>query len=326
MIGALDRRLPIAAALLVAVGVVLGAVSDHPAPRPPVTRGGYRVLEADFHAHTRFADGFLSPFDLVIQADRKGLDVLAVTDHNILFPALLSRAFSRFVGGPTILVGEEITARRYHLHGVGLTERVDASAPMAEVLAAIHRQGGVAIVAHPTRRFWPAFEPFVGPGSGERFDATEVMHPIAFGSVLDAGRPKEAPAPEVGAGAGRGWRWEDVRDFYDKTRASGHAITAIASSDYHFGSVLGVCRTLLFSRSASEEDALDALRAGRTVVTDLQGRMYGDPAMIALLKAEPYALRPVDYQYRGAGLLDRIGRALGWLGLLGLVLFGRRSR
>lgn len=302
----LSRSLPGAAVVLVALSAVIGTALDRPAPRPATFRGGYRVLEADFHAHTRFADGFLSPFDLVVQADRRGLDVLGVTDHNILFPALMSRAFSRFVGGPTILPGEEITARRYHIHGVGLRQRVDASAPLDQVIAAIHRQGGIAIAAHPTRRFWPAFEPFVGDVRGERIDATEVMHPLVFGS------------------SGRGWTWEDMRDFYERTRAAGHPITAIGSSDYHFGSPLGVCRTLVFARDDGEEAVMEALRAGRTVVIDLQGRTYGDPAMIALLTAEPYQERPQDYAYRGKGPLDRAARAFGWLGLLGLVLLGRR--
>lgn len=296
----LRARLAGAAALLVALGIVAGGALDQRAPRASALRGRYRVLEADFHAHTRFADGFLSPFDLVVQAERRGLDVLAVTDHNILFPALMSRWFSRIVGGPTIIPGEEITTRRYHLHGVGLRERVDASAPLPEVLAAIHRQGGIAIAAHPVRRFWPAFQAEI-----DHIDAAEVMHPLAFGG-------------------GNGWAWDEMRSFYETARAEGHRLTAIGSSDYHFGSPLGVCRTLVFATDSSEAAVLDALKAGRTVVYDLQGRAYGDAEMIALLESDPYTPRPQDYGYRGNGLVDRLTRAFGWLGLVGLILLGRR--
>ncbi|APR75032.1 Hypothetical protein A7982_00378 [Minicystis rosea] len=297
----LRTRLAGAAALLVALGIVAGSALDRAAPRATARRGGYRVLEADFHAHTRFADGFLSPFDLVIQAERRGLDVLGVTDHNILFPALMSRWFSRIVGGPTIIPGEEITTRRYHLHGVGLRERVDASAPLPEVLAAIHRQGGIAIAAHPVRHFWPAFQAEI-----DHIDAAEVMHPLAFG------------------GGGNDWAWDEMRSFYENARAEGHPLTAIGSSDYHFGSPLGVCRTLIFATDDSEAAVVDALKAGRTVVHDLHGRAYGDAAMIALLEREPYTPRPQDYGYRGSGLADRLARAFGWLGLVGLILLGRR--
>jgi len=295
--------LPRLAAGLVALGIVAGTALDRAPARAASYRAGYRVLEADFHAHTRFSDGFLSTFDLVLQAERRGLDVLAITEHNITFPAFMGRWFSRRVGGPTILIGEEVTTRRFHLHGVGLTERVDASAPLPDILAAIHRQGGVAIAAHPVGRFQAAFSAEL-----EAIDAAEVMHPIAYGERSN------------------GWRWPEMREFYERALASGHRLTAVGSSDYHFFSTLGLCRTLLFARDDGEEAALEALRAGRTVVHDLDGRAYGDPAMIEALAREPYVMRPQDYGYVGSGLADRVTRAAGWLGLVGLVLFGLRAR
>jgi predicted metal-dependent phosphoesterase TrpH len=302
-VGAVTARDALAriAAALVAVGVIAGSAIDR-APLPaPSFRGGYRVLETDLHAHTRFADGFLSPFDLVMQARRRGLDVLGITDHNILFPARMGRWFSEIVGGPTILLGEEITTRRYHLHGVGLTERVDASAPLHEVLAAIHRQGGIAIAAHPVRQFWPAFHAEL-----DQIDAAEVMHPMAYRS------------------GSKDWSWGDMRDFYVAAVSSGHRLTAVGSSDYHFFSTLGLCRTLVFARDDSPAAVLDALKQGRTVVTDLEGRSYGDPGLIAALEREPYTPRAQDYGYRGRGPTDRATRLLGWLGVLGLILVGRR--
>ncbi|MEO5725387.1 MAG: hypothetical protein ABI134_33605, partial [Byssovorax sp.] len=68
----------------------------------------------------------------------------------------------------------------------------------------------------------------------------------------------------------------------------------------------------------------NGLRHGRTVVHDRSGRAYGDPELRALLEREPYAMREQDYGYRGSGWLDRAARALGWLGVLGLVLLRRR--
>lgn len=295
------ERLRILCAALVAVATLGGTIADDVPQRPPVTRAGLRVLEVDLHAHTRFADGFLSPFDLVLQARRRGLDALAITDHNIFFPALMGRWFARRIGGPTILAGEEITARDYHIHGVGLTERVDASLPLGRAIDEIHRQGGIAIAAHPVKRFWPALVPM-----RSRFDAAEVMHPLAFG------------------GRGGGWRWDEMREYYEDALASGQKLTAVASSDYHFFSPLGVTRTLVLATSDGEADVLDALRAGRTVVFDLDGRAYGDPALIRVLADEPYTLRTQDYGYRGTGALDRICRALGFAALLGLLLFGKK--
>lgn len=296
-------RAPLLASVaLLAVGLAGGAALDEAPARDPVIRGKYRVLEADFHAHTRFSDGFLSPFDLVLQARRRGLDALAITEHNMTFPGKMGRWFSRQIGGPAILVGEEITTRRYHLHGVGLEETVHAGDPLRDVLADIHRQGGVAIAAHPVKRHWPAFHAEI-----DRIDGAEVFHPLAYGSGPD-------------------WRWSDMREFYRSAERSGRRLTAIGSSDYHFGSPLGVCRTLVFAEEATAASVLDALKLGHTVVHDLTGEAYGDPELIALLAREPYAMRPQDYGYRGSGTADRITRSLAWLGVLGLILFGPRRR
>jgi hypothetical protein len=292
----LVSALPRVAAGLVALGIVAGTAVDRSGP----ATGCWRPTSTPTPAS---ATASLSPFDLVLQADRRGLDVLAITEHNITFPGFMGRWFARRVGGPTILVGEEVTTKHYHLHGVGLTERVNASLPLPEVLAAIHRQGGIAIAAHPVRQMQAAFIPEL-----DHIDAAEVMHPIAFG--------RRNPS----------WRWEDMREFYERALASGHRLTAVASSDYHFFSPLGVCRTLVFARDDGEEAVMEALRSGRTVVRDLEGRAYGDPAMIEALAREPYTERTSDYGYHGSGLADRVTRAGAWLGLLGLVLFGLRRR
>jgi hypothetical protein len=283
---------------LVAIAIVGGTVLDRPAPKPEIRRGEWRVLEADLHAHTRFSDGFLSPFDLVIQGRRRGLDVLAVTEHNSVFPGKMARFWSGVVDGPTILVGEEVTTNRFHLHGIGIESRIDPSQSVAGVIKDIHAQGGIAIAAHPVKRYWKTFVPVE-----KELDGAEVMHPIAFGQQRG------------------GWRWDEMRDFYVNAQKGGAHLTAVASSDYHFFSPLGVCRTLVFAKSGAAPDVLEALKNGRTVVHDLEGNAYGDPKMIELLQKEPYPNGLHDYDYQGSGLPDRVLRTLGWLGLLGVILF-----
>ncbi len=292
-----------ACAVAIALATLVGSAVDVTPERAPAKRAGLFVLEVDLHAHTRFADGFLSPFDLVLQAKRRTLDVLAITDHNILFPALLGRWFSRAVGGPTILMGEEITTRGYHVHAVGLSAHIDASLPIERVIEEAHQQGAIVIAAHPVKKFWPALVPV-----RSKLDATEVMHPLAFGGRADGQ-----------------WRWTEMRDYYEDGLAEGHRLTAVGSSDYHFFSPLGVARTLVFAESNSEEHVMAALRAGKTVVFDASGRSYGDPALMAELAREPYAMEPQDYGYRGKGPLDRAARVVAFFAAVGLLLFGRRS-
>lgn len=296
-----------ASAALFVLGLVGGVLFDPTPTRPAVYRGGYRVVEADLHVHTTFSDGSLTPLGVVRQAERRGVDVIAITEHNSVVPALIGRGWARLRGGhtPLVLPGEEITSKRFHLIAIGIEETVSPNDTLDSVIAAVHQKRGVAIAAHPVKRYWPAYEPVRGA-----LDGSELMHPLAFASGL-------------------GWRWEDLRSFYERNRET---LMPIGSSDYHWGSVLGLCRTLVFlpatdgGERVSEEAVMDALRARRTVVVDRDGRTYGDPALTRLVTAEPLPLRDADYRYRGEGVGDRVLRALGFLGLVGLVFIGRGRR
>jgi hypothetical protein len=297
---------------LLAVALVSGVAFDGAPPRRVVTRAGYRVLEADFHVHTRFSDGFLSPFDVVLHAKRNGLDAFAVTEHNIVYPAKMARWFSRSIGGPTVIIGEEITTDRFHLIALGMEQRISPYGELGPILDRVHEAGGIAIAAHPVKHFWPAFESEIA-----KLDGAEVMHPIA----LTASR-----GPRRGA-----WLWEEMRDFSLRAREGPYRLTAIGSSDYHFFNGLGVMRTFVFARDASEDAVLEALKQKRTVVRDLAGNLYGDEELVAEMKAHPIAEgeqeeNGAERGYEPKGPLDRVGRVAGWLGMLGLILFSARRR
>src|SRR6188768_8587 len=76
-------RLTGLAATILVIGLGAGTAADRPRARPVVTLGAYRVLAADFHVHSAaWSDGALTPFGLVVEADRQGLDAMAVTGHN----------------------------------------------------------------------------------------------------------------------------------------------------------------------------------------------------------------------------------------------------
>lgn len=290
------------AAFLVALALVLlgaaGGVAFDPRPARPVQRRGpYRVLEADLHAHTSYSDGTLSPISLVRQAERRGLDVVAVTEHNGVLAGRIARGFSEIVGGPAVIVGEEVTTGSFHLVALGLEHTVSPLQSLPEVVADVHAQGGVAVAAHPVARYHRAFDAVRGD-----LDGVEVMHPVAFGS------------------GGSGWRWSDMVAFYNETSPPP---AAIGSSDYHVATVLGLCRTLVFVEGEpSSASVLAALRARRTVVLGPGGERFGDPALLALLDREPYEPRTSDYAYRGEGLGDRLLRLLGLVGVA-LAAFAR---
>src|SRR6478672_2481297 len=83
-----------------------------PADRPPrralPARPGRRWLAGDLHTHTVHSDGKLTVPELAVLAAKRGLDFLAVTDHNtISHHAELAAASRRY--GIILLPGQEVT-------------------------------------------------------------------------------------------------------------------------------------------------------------------------------------------------------------------------
>ena len=225
---------------LLVVAIAAGTAADRPARRPALTLGGYRVLAADFHIHSStWSDGALTPWGLVLEAKRHGLDAIAITAHNQVSDAKVGRWFAHVFGGPTILIGQEILAPGHHVIAVGIDRVVDWHQRVADQIDEVHRQGGVAIAGHPVPDYWPAFD----ESALARLDGAEICHPLIY--ELESGQ-------------------RDLERF-----ASRATVAAIGSSDFHGLGRMGDCRTYVFARDNSAEAILEALRAHRTVVYGL---------------------------------------------------------
>jgi hypothetical protein len=233
----------------------------------------------------------IGPFDTVLEARRQGLDIIAMTPHNSVWVARVGRWFSRVAGGPTVLVGEEIVSPRYHLLAVGIQSSIGWRRSAASAIAEIHKQGGIAIAAHPVSSYWPGYD----RQAMRTLDAAEVLHPIIY----------------MHAGA-----YAELQEFYERAR-----ITAIGDSDYHGLGPMGLCRTFVFARDDSKDAILDALRTGHTVVYDREARAFGDPKLIRLAGQDP-RFGELRAALSGPGLLIKVSSAGAILGLLGLLLFG----
>lgn len=174
------RTLAIGALLL--VSIVAGTVSDRSRVDSPIILGGFRVIAADFHVHPAIVSAAgLTPWDLVLEAQRQGIDAFAITPHNNVFPAPIGRWFSRLIGGPTVIVGEEVRAAGYHVIAIGIERTVSPHHTAAAAIDEIHRQGGVAIAAHPAADYWPAYD----AAAMAALDGSEVMHPGALSVERD---------------------------------------------------------------------------------------------------------------------------------------------
>jgi predicted metal-dependent phosphoesterase TrpH len=114
----------------------------------------------DLHTHTRFFHGFAgrpTAFDplgarlLGRWAKRRGLDAVAVTNHDYRYDAAADAIES---AGVTALPGIEVSTDAGHLLVLGADppERTEPGARSArEAVALAHDRGCVAVVAHPFR-------------------------------------------------------------------------------------------------------------------------------------------------------------------------------
>jgi len=164
----------------------------------------------DLHVHTSFSfDSLSSPEKVLRAAKQKGLDGLAVTDHDTIEGALEVRDRNRdhdFV----VIVGCEKSTEAGDIIGLFLQKEI-RSYKALEVIAEIHEQGGVALLPHP----------FHG-----RSPRDEVANAVDLLEVFNARTSPESNRKAVA-----------LADRLGKT--------AICSSDAHFVSDIGTCRVLL---------------------------------------------------------------------------------
>ena len=113
-------------------------------------------LNIDLHTHSFFSgDGISSPEDLIAAARAKGLNGIAITDHNTCDAVnyLLEKGLMRLDGLPVddflILPGVEVTTADGHLLCIGAELPYLKGKPAREVCDIIHERGGLAIPPHP---------------------------------------------------------------------------------------------------------------------------------------------------------------------------------
>ncbi len=172
---------------------------------------------ADPHCHTTASDGMVTPAELVAAAVAAGLHLIAVTDHDTMRSVKEVHERGEAMG-LQVVAGQEVTTAwpaQTHILGWFLERPVRMGMSAADTVAAIHDQGGLAIVPHP---FMPIYFGSIQPGMLRRLlevhpvDGIEVMFTVPIGR-----RRRKALDAFVGANA---------------ARLGAH----IGGSDSHFGS------------------------------------------------------------------------------------------
>jgi predicted metal-dependent phosphoesterase TrpH len=178
------------------------------------------MINLDLHVHSCFSfDCLTRPEQAIWQAKRKGLNGVAITDHETVQGGL---AIATLNQDPDflVIVGAEFATRIGDIIGLFLHEEITTREPF-ELIDEIHRQGGVAVLPHP----YHGHE--LTPTIMERID------------VVEAFNARERPSNNQRALAlAKKWR---------KPIVSG--------SDAHFSRDIGTSRTI-FSTTAIRSELL----------------------------------------------------------------------
>ncbi len=276
-----------AEALPTGAGLPAAAAPAPPAPRnrPPrrllPAREGRRWLAGDQHTHTVHSDGVLTVSELAVLAVERGLDFLAVTDHNtVSHHAELPAAARQY--GITLIPGQEVTTDGGHAGALGDIGWIDFRRPPDDWLDATEAGGGLLSVNHP----------FAGPVSWvhpmrRRPPLVELWHwswlDLRWTTPLSWWQAWDATAIPVG---GSDWH----RPGSDAP--PGRPTTWVESTGTEPGDVLAGLRAGLVAISAVRDGPVLLRHDGDLVAIDADGmtlagpqgpcaRVRGDPARLA---------------------------------------------
>jgi len=131
------------------------------------------LIRADLHVHTTYSkDSLITPKDLVYYAKKRGLNAVAVTDHNQLEGAYKIAKETDFL----IIPGMEISSSDGHIVALNVHELIPRGYSAVETVERIHRAGGVAIACHP----YVLFKGCLKEKVCATFDAIEVINARAI--------------------------------------------------------------------------------------------------------------------------------------------------
>ncbi len=104
-------------------------------------------MKYDLHIHSRYSsDSILEPEKIAKTAVKRGLDGIAITDHNTIKGGLKAKKYE--TEDFTVIVGSEISTERGEIIGLFLEKEVK-SKDVQEVIFEIKDQNGIIIIPHP---------------------------------------------------------------------------------------------------------------------------------------------------------------------------------
>jgi hypothetical protein len=241
---------------------------SQPSPTTLAAAGatGPRWYQGDLHTHTSHSDGFgcadgrggtgpCSVQQVAEAALRRGLDFVAVTDHNTTSHHQDLVALQPLYERLLLMRGQEVTSFYGHANVYGTSEPVEfrighPGITAREVFADARRVGGLLSINHPGRE---TGEKCTGCGwnaPGTDWSSVDVLEVVNQFTVTGptAGEP-----------------------FWHARLNEGHRITGVGGSDDHgastrAGSAVGTPTTVIHAEALSESALLNGIRAGHVYI------------------------------------------------------------
>jgi len=246
-----------------------GAVAEQPPLLREPLRAGPSWFRGDLHMHTAQSDGqcpnqtgTMVPCPVYFTVDaaaRRGLDFIAITDHNATSQYDAMRALQPYFDKVLLIPGRELTTFQGHINFLGSTAYVDfrlgsKSVPtMNDLLRSADATGAITSINHPLD---PSGEICLGCGWTP---STPVDMHLLTGVEAVNGGSERAGISNV--------------PFWDKELDVGCRLTGIGGSDNHralqpldqLGSI-GSPTTVVYAAILSTPAILDGIRAGHVFI------------------------------------------------------------
>lgn len=256
-----------------------GPAADGPSSmRPPgATPDGPGWFPGELHAHTMHSDGFgcreigrtyarsgqatadargCGPFEVVRAAAERGLQFVAITDHNTTSHHAEMMALQEVFGDLLLIRGQELTTFHGHANVYGTSQPIDyrlgfEGYSIGDAMDAVDRAGALLSINHPGRTTGETCTGCGWDAPGTDYSRLQSME------VVNSTR---AEGPSSGSG------------FWHQRLNQGFRITGIGGADDHAAgtrrprSGVGTPTNVVYAEALTEAAILDGIRAGRVYI------------------------------------------------------------
>jgi predicted metal-dependent phosphoesterase TrpH len=186
-------------------------------------------IKIDLHVHTVYSpDSLITLEQLVFWAKKRGLNAVAVTDHNRVEGALKMAKETDFL----IIPGTEVNSSDGHIVALNVHEVIPRDSSADETVERIHEAGGIAVACHP----FALFKGSLGKHANGKFDAIETINASASPFKRSVRKAEEV--------------------------AARFKLPRVAGTDAHYAPAIGYAYTLV-DAEASVDAVVKAIAAGR---------------------------------------------------------------